>query len=64
MGRPQAAFLDNQSLRLPAGLRLVVEVSQLQSCAPPLVARAALLWVEDKDGYQWRCLAAEWVKSR
>ena len=57
-------MLDNMSIRLPPETRLVFEVGQLQSATPALVARAGLLFVEDKDGHAWRCFMANWVKLR
>lgn len=61
---PRMAFLDNLSLRLPANLHLVLEVSQLRSATPALASRCGLLFVDDSDGYAWRCCMSNWVKTR
>jgi len=47
---PKATFLDNMSLRLPPSVKILLEVGQLRSATPALVARCAMLYVEDKDG--------------
>jgi hypothetical protein len=60
---PRMAFLDNLSLRLPSNLNLVLEVSQLRSATPALVSRCGLLFVDDSDGFAWRCCMANWVKA-